>query len=110
MLFQTSLSTRVKGKFGGYRASAGFSIKTVNENINQNTKLGKSWRKITIGSKGVPQPIHIDLKLITKALDTNWWGGMVEWRKLGIKQKQKNLMKALKEYAGYVHARKNTGE
>ena len=56
--------------------SAGFSIGSLNENINQNTRLGKSMRKFAIGSRNIPLPIHLDLKVINKALDSNWWGGV----------------------------------
>ena len=65
---------------------------------------------INIGSKDVPLPIHLDLKVITKALDKNWWGGLSGWKMNGIDRKQKNLLRALKEYPAYVHAKKNTGE
>ena len=92
-----------------FRASASFSIKTLNENVNQNTRLGKSWKKFTIGTKAVPLPIHLDLKQISKALDANWWGGMLSWRRDGIHTKQKNLIRAIKEYPAYVHAKKNIG-
>ena len=64
----------------------------------------------TIGSKAVPLPIHLDLKVITEALDKNWWGGENEWKNKSIDKKQSNLLKALKEYPKYIHAKKNTGE
>ena len=109
MVFQNSLSTTVGGRYGLFSASASFSIKNLNENINQNTRLGKSWRKFTIGRRDVPLPIHLDLKVISKALDTNWWGGVLLWRRYGINLKQRNLIRALKEYPAYVRAKKNQG-
>ena len=93
----------------GFRASAHFNIHTLNQNINQNTRLGKSLRKFTIGSRRIPLPIHLDLKLISKALDTNWWGGLSGWKKNNIDRKQRNLVRALKQYPRYVRAKKNTG-
>ena len=83
-------------------------MRKLNENIDENTKLGKKMTEFTIGSKAVPLPIHIELELLTKALDRNWWEESC-WRNNNIDKKQQNLMKALKEYPGYVHAKKNTG-
>ena len=85
-------------------------MKNLNENIDQKTNLGKKVTKFTIGSRYVPLPIHLDLKLITKSLDANWWGGVNEWRRNNIAKKQQNLMRALKGYPRYVHAKKNRGE
>ena len=66
--------------------------------------------RFTIGSRAVPLPNHLELQLITKALDKNWWGGKRAWRRNKIDRKQQNLMRALKEYPKYVHAKKNTGK
>ena len=84
-------------------------MRKLNENIDQNTKLGKKMTQFTIGSKAVPLPIHLELELLTKTLDENWWGGESQWKKDKIDRKQQNLMRALKEYPKYVHAKKNTG-
>ena len=81
----------------------------LNENIDENTKLGKKMTQFTIGSVAVPLPIHLELDLLTKALDKNWWGGDKGWRNNNIDKKEQNLMRALKEYPGYIHAKKNIG-
>ena len=81
----------------------------LNENIDQNTNLGKKMTRFMIGSEAVPLPIHLELELLTKTLDRNWWGGERCWRYNNIDKIQKNLLRALKEYPGYVHAKKNTG-
>ena len=104
---QNQFSTSVGGGYKGVSARAGFSIKTLNENIDQKTNLGKKITEFTIGSQVIPLPIHLDLRLITEALDKIWWRGGNEWSR---KKKQKNLMKALKGYPRYVRAKKNTGE
>ena len=109
-LSQNHFSASVGGGYGGFSGSVGFSIKNVNENIDQNTKLGKKFTKFTIGSQAVPLPIHLDLKLITKALDAIWWRGVRNWKGKSIDKKQKNLMIALKNYPKYVNAKNNTGE
>ena len=62
-----------------------------------------------IGSQHVPLPIHLDMKLLTEALDSYWWGGMGDWRRNGINKKQAYLVRALREYPNYVRAKKNTG-
>ena len=84
-------------------------MKNLNQNINQNTKLGKSVIKFTIGSRDVPLPIHLELVPITKALDKIWWGNLTEWKRDKIDQKQRNLAKALKDYPRNVHAKINKG-
>ena len=106
---QNSLRTSVGGRYGAFRASASFSMKNLNENINHNTKLGKSLIKFTIGSRNVPLPIHIKLMPITKALDRIWWGGFSGLRRDKINLKQKNLAKAVKDYPRYVRAKINKG-
>lgn len=104
------MSTSVGGGYGGFSAHAGFSIKNLNENIDQNTNLEKKRTKITIGNRDVPLPVHLHLELITKSLDKIWWGDESDWRKNGIDKKQQNLLKALKGYPRYVGAKKNTGK
>lgn len=107
---QHSLSTSVGGRYGAFHASASFNMNNLNENIDQNTNFGKKMTTFTIGSKAVPLPIHLDLKVLSAALDKNWWGGENEWKNKSIDKKQSNLLKALKEYPKYIHAKKNTGE
>lgn len=104
---QNQFSTSVGGGYKGVNANLGFSIKTINENIDQKTNLGEEIGRSTIGSPDIPLPIHLDLRLITEALDKVWWRGGEEWSRI---KKQKNLMRALKRYPRYVHAKKNTGE
>ena len=108
-LFQNSLRTSVGGGYKGFRASASFSMKNLNENINQNTRLGKSLITFTIGSRTVPLPIHIKLMPITKALDKIWWGGFSGWRRDKVNLKQRNLARAVKDYPRYVRAKINKG-
>ena len=81
----------------------------LNENINQNTNLGKKVIKFTIGSRSVPLPIHLKLIPITKALDPIWWGGYGRWRRNRINLKQRNLAKAVRDYPRYVRAKINKG-
>ena len=82
---------------------------TLNENINQNTHLGQSMRKFTIGSKDYPQPIHLKLIPITEAFGKMWWGDS-EWRISSISTKKKYLAKALKDYPRYIGAKINKGK
>ena len=107
--FQNSLGTSVGGGYKGFKASASFNMKNLNENINQNTRLGKSLIKFTIGSRKVPLPIHIKLTPITKALDKIWWGGCSGWRRGKINQKQRNLARAVRDYPRNVRAKANKG-
>ena len=65
--------------------------------------------KLTIGSRNVPLPIHLDLIEITKALERYWWGGAGGWKREKIEKKQRNLARALKDYPKYVHAKKPKG-
>ena len=95
--------------YKGFKASASFNMKNLNENINQNTRLGKSLIRFTIGSRKVPLPIHIKLTLITKALDRIWWGGYSGWRRGKINQKQRNLARAVRDYPRNVRAKINKG-
>lgn len=110
LLSQNQFSASVGGGFGGVSANVGFGIKKVNENIDQKVNLGKSVAEFTIGSRTIPLPIHLDLRPITESLNAIWWEGTGLWRKNNIYKKQENLMRALKGYPRYVHAKKNTGE
>ena len=106
--FQNSLSTSVGGGYGGATASVGFSIKDVNQNINQLANSRTSQQRFTIGSREVPLPIHLKLIPITKALDKIWWGAR-GWRRKRIAKKQRNLAKALRDYPRNVNASINEG-
>ncbi len=106
-LSQNQFSASVGGGAGGVSANVGFSIKDVNKNIDQKTNLGKEGTEFTIGSRAIPLPIHLDLRPITESLNEIWWGGR---RQNNIFKKQRNLMRALKNYPKYVQAKKNTGE
>ena len=108
-LCQNSLSTSLSGRYGTFTASASFGMKNLNQNINQNTKLGESVTEFTIGSRDIPLPIHLELIPITKALDKIWWGNLTEWKRDKIDTKQRNLAKALKDYPKNVHAKINKG-
>ena len=107
--FQNQFSASGGGSLKGVSANVGLNIKDLNNNIDKKTNLGEESTKFTIGTQAIPLPIHLDLRPITDSLNEFWWGSTRAWRRNNIDKKQQNLMRALKRYPRYVHAKKNTG-
>ena len=81
-------------------------INSLNTNINEQTRLGRSLSTITMGNTHLPAPIHLKMKLITACLDRHWWGRQYT---RSIAAKRRNLLRALRAYPKWLHAQQNRG-
>ena len=101
----------MKGGFGAFGVGAsggvGIDLKTINDNVNQRTKIGNSKTTLTIGTKDNPAPILLELLPIAEVLGKSMWGAT--FIEDGVALKQKNLKRALKLYPSQTGAQIKKG-
>lgn len=96
------------GSYLGASGSLSLDIKTLDENVDENTQIGESLMSFTIGSADVPLPIHTKVVPIIEAMGNSFWDTN-ERDTYGISQKRTHMDKALTDYATNKQARINAG-
>ena len=92
---------------GGVSAEVGIDLKTINNNINQRTRIGSSNTTLVIGTSDNPAPILLELMPVAEILGKTLWGPT--WVEDGIHLKQNNLKRALQMYPKQTGARIEKG-
>ncbi len=86
---------KVGAGFGKFSGSISIDVNTLNENINQNTAIGRETQVFTIGSREIPLPLHVKVVPITVALNDQLWA--IASRNV-LRKKRANMIKALNDY------------
>ena len=93
---QNSVGVKTDANYGVGSASVSIDVDTLDETVNENTVIGESMRRFTIGSREVPYPIHTKQVPIIEALADIFWDNS---ERNMIHQKKVHLDKALTDYA-----------
>lgn len=95
------------GEFGGVSGSVSLDINTLDQTVNENTNIGTSLTKFTIGTDDVPLPIYTKVVTIDEAMADTFWD---ESERSTISQKRVHLEKALTDYATNKQAHISDGK
>ena len=71
LFFKNSGGVTAEGRYGGASGSISLNIDSLDQVVNENTRIGDSLTEFMIGSEAEPFPIHTRVVPIIEALDDN---------------------------------------
>ena len=93
--------------YGRGSASVSIDVNTLDQRVNQNTRIGRQMEGFTIGTQEVPLPIHVKVVPISIALNDHLWD---EASLTVIRRKKVHMKKALVDYPANKRARISAGK